>query len=174
KKTGQTKSYDEAGNEVTDGSIKDDGYYQTGVTPSYTRDDATNIVTDHITGLQWQDDAAAATVSKPWVTQANYNAGNYSDTSGDTAATYCANLTLGGHSDWRLPTSEELYGIVDLGQFSPAINPVFTHTASGHYWSSTSNANSANFAWNVYFNYGGQSNGAKGNNDYVRCVRAGQ
>jgi len=55
KKTGQTKSYDTDGNEVTDGSIKDDGYYQKGVTPSYTRDDTTEIVTDHITGLQWQD-----------------------------------------------------------------------------------------------------------------------
>ena len=48
-KTGQTKSYNEAGTEVLDNSIKDDGFYQTGVTPSYTRDDATNIVTDHIT-----------------------------------------------------------------------------------------------------------------------------
>ncbi len=59
KKTGQTKSYDTDGNEVTDGSIKDDGFYQKGVDPSYTRDDVKEIVIDHITGLQWQDDAEA-------------------------------------------------------------------------------------------------------------------
>jgi len=48
KKTGQTKSYDKDGNEVTDGSLKDDGYYQKGVDPSYTRDDVKEIVIDHI------------------------------------------------------------------------------------------------------------------------------
>ena len=90
KKTGQTKSYDESGTEVLDNSIKDDGFYQAGITASYTRDDATNIVTDHITNLQWQDDANASTILKPWVTTANYNDGNYTDTSGDTATTYCA------------------------------------------------------------------------------------
>ncbi len=33
-KTGQTLSYDSNGNVVTDGSIKDDGYYQRGATRS--------------------------------------------------------------------------------------------------------------------------------------------
>ena len=38
KKTGQTKSYDENGVEITDNSIKDDGYYKIDITPNYTRD----------------------------------------------------------------------------------------------------------------------------------------
>ena len=50
KKTGQTKSYYPG----------DDGYYQIGVTPSYTR--SNDVVKDHITGLQWQDDVDANTV----------------------------------------------------------------------------------------------------------------
>ena len=36
KKTGQTKSYSAAGGEVTDGSLKDDGFYQKGVDHNYT------------------------------------------------------------------------------------------------------------------------------------------
>ena len=36
-----------------------------------------NIVTDSTTKLQWQDDAAVATVKKPWVEQGNYDAGEY-------------------------------------------------------------------------------------------------
>ena len=51
KKTGQVVSYDKDG-DIND-SIKDDGYYQSGVTPRYSRDDTTEIVTDYVTGLQW-------------------------------------------------------------------------------------------------------------------------
>lgn len=123
KKTGQTKSYDASGNEVTDNSLKDDGFYQKGITPSYTRDDANEIVTDHVTELMWQDDADAASVIKPWLTPANYStcstdtaSSACEDTSGDTAATYCTTLTLGGYSDWRLPTLTELENIVDYGK----------------------------------------------------------
>ena len=187
KKTGQTKSYDENGTEVTDGSIKDDGYYQAGVTPSYTRDDAKEIVTDHITGLEWADNADAKTVTKPWLTQTNYDicTGNNgqtqdtskcTDTSGDTAATYCTNLTLGGHSDWRLPNIDELMYIVDRSKSNPAIDTtVFENVVSNGYWSSGTVVGFENGAWNVYF-YDGIGGGwyYKSNSDYVRCVRVGQ
>jgi len=173
KKTGQTKSYDEAGNEVIDDSIKDDGYYQAGITPSYTRDNVKQTVTDHVTGLEWQDDAAAGSVTKPWVTQTNYDAGNYFDTSGDTAATYCATLPLDG-GGWRLPTRAELQGIVDYGGTAPAINPAFESVASDGYWSSTTCAGTTDVAWLVNFNYGDQYGHYKYHRYYVRCVRAGQ
>jgi len=185
KKTGQTKSYDAYGNEVTDGSIKDDGYYQKGVDPSYTRDDATEIVTDHITGLQWQDNADVETVKKQWLTDANYNTcdNNHSDpacydTSGDTAATYCSNLTLGGHTDWRLPTQKELMYIADRSKRDPAIDTTaFTHVVSDFYWSSTTIVGEEYFAWGVFFDVG--MNGGyvwytKSSSHYVRCVRGGQ
>ena len=176
KKTGQTKSYDADGNEVTDGSIKDDGYYQKGAAPSYTRDDATNIVTDHITGLQWQDDAAVKTVTKQWVTQANYDAGNYSDTSGDTATTYCATLTLGTYTDWRLPTIDELMYIVDRSKGNPAIDTSYFNNiaslVSDAYWSSTSVLGDPYDAFNISFKHGRDYwSNEKKHSHHVRCVR---
>jgi len=174
KKTGQTLSYNESGTVVTDGSVKDDGFYQKGIVSSYTRDSAKEIVTDNVTGLMWQDNADATSVTKPWVTQANYDAGNYSDTSGDTATTYCSNLTLGGYSDWRLPLYEELESIVDYGRYAPTIDPVFLNVTSSYYWSATSSASYADYAWGVHFYYGDDFWYDKSHSFYVRCVRAGE
>ena len=155
KKTGQTKSYDASGTEVTDGSNKDDGFYQKGTTPSYTRDDTTNIVNDHVTGLQWQDNAEAKTITKNWA----------------DAKTYCNSLSLDG-GGWRLPTIQELRGLSDYGRTNPAINPVFVNSASNNYWSFTTYAGSSDSAWHIYLGYGDQSNN-KTSSDYVRCVRVG-
>lgn len=173
-KTGQTKSYDQNGSVVNDGSVKDDGYYQKGVDHNYTRDDINEIVTDHVSGLMWQDDANASSVQKLWVTQANYDAGDYNNTSGDTATTYCENMTLGGYTDWRLPSETELLGITTKS-FGSAIDPLFQHSAEGDYWSSTSYISSPPLAWYVYFvSGGGDYYRSKDNSGYVRCVRGGQ
>ena len=45
---------------------------------------------------------------------------------------------------------------------------------SSNYWSSTTNANNTNNAWNVNFNNGNVNNNNKNNNNYVRCVRGGK
>ena len=187
KKTGQTKSYDEDGDEVTDHSLKDDGEYQKGHDPLYVRDDGDKIVKDNITGLEWQDDEAVADAGnkKQWLTDANYDicTGNNgatqdtskcTDTSGDTATTYCTALRLGGHEDWRVPTRKELVGLAEYGQTSPAMNSAFQNVASNNYWSSTTYAGNASNAWYVDFYDGHQYTRSKSNSYYVRCVRAGQ
>ena len=178
KKTGQTKSYDSSGNEVTDSSIKDDGFYQKGVDHNYTRDDVNYTVTDNVTGLMWQDDAEAASVTKPWLTSANYTICSEEtssdvcyDTSGDTATTYCSQITTGGYADWRLPTVEELEGIVDYGKVSPAIDTTFQNTTSDYYWSATTYEAYRHYVWFVGFYDGYVSYSNKNNSFYVRCVR---
>jgi hypothetical protein len=178
KKTTQTKSYDENGNEVTDGSIKDDGYYQKGATPSYTRDDTKEVVIDNITGLMWQDDIEAKTVKKTWLTFVNSNtcSNNPSslaciDTSGDTATTYCENLTLGGYTDWRIPTEKELVGIVNYGKSFPAIDNTFQNVNSENYWSSTTYKGFSSNAWIISFSSGYVNYDYKNSNNYIRCVR---
>jgi len=164
KKTGQTKIYDASGAEHTraeadsNASLRDDGYYQTGVTPNYTRDDTKNIVTDHITGLEWQDDAEASSVTKNW----------------EDAKSYCSTLPLDG-GRWRLPTIDELMYIADRSKRNPAIDTTwFQNVVSGFYWSSTTDVRNEDFAWYVYF-YGGSDFWIDKSHAYhVRCVRAGQ
>ncbi|MEA1920057.1 MAG: DUF1566 domain-containing protein [Campylobacterota bacterium] len=169
KKTGQVKSYDASGNEISTESARDDGHYQAGVAISYSR--SGDVVTDDATGLEWQDNES---IQKPWVTQANYDAGNYSDTSGDTATTYCSNLSL-DDGGWRLPSIEELETLVDDGKYNPSVTEgVFQHISSSYYWSSTSAAHYSGSAWAVSFYDGRSGSGYKSNNGYVRCVRGGQ
>jgi len=123
-----------------------------------------------------------ASVEKQWLTDANYNTCQNdtadpacSDTTGDTATTYCDELVMGTHEDWRLPTSVELEGIVNYGARNPAIDSTFNNTASSFYWSSTSIVGNEHNAWIVNFNDGYVAWGYhKGHNYYVRCVRAGQ
>jgi hypothetical protein len=121
----------------------------------FTRDGS--VVTDSTTGLQWQDDAIGSTMN--W----------------KSAIEQCENLTLDGHSDWRLPNLKELTSIVDDTRVNPSIDTdTFQFIASSFYWSSTTNAGNSSDAWNVYFNYGYQYSYYKSDSYFVRCVRAGQ
>ena len=150
KKTGQTISY----------YPKDDGYYQKGVTPSYTRDDDKEIVMDNITKLQWQDNEEVKTVYKNW----------------EDAKAYCSGLTLGGYADWRLPTIIELQTIIVDGKSSPTIDTTafVNYTISNYYWSSTTSASSTNVAWSAYFHDGDTFYNYKLTKNNVRCARVGE
>ncbi len=183
-KTGQINSYDQIGTLVTDGSLKDDGFYQKGITPDFSRDGSTEIVIDNLTGLMWQDDVSVSSIRKPWLTDSNFNTCIFDntspacyDTSGDTAATYCTNLTLGGFSDWRLPSRSELANIVDYGSVISAIDStIFLHIGTDtSYWSSTTYEETKHYAWDVYFVYGSVNySNYKYDTAYIRCVRDGQ
>ncbi|MEA2029313.1 MAG: DUF1566 domain-containing protein [Campylobacterota bacterium] len=119
-----------------------------------------DIVTDSTTGLQWQDDATAASTYLAW----------------QGAIDHCENLTdFLGYSDWRLPNLNELKSIVDRSKSDPAIVGGFTNTSSNTYWSSTTHVDFTNIAWIVGFGNGDVGyNFGKDDSDYVRCVRAGE
>ena len=150
--------------------------FETIPAPRYIR--ANDMVTDTSTGLIWQDDEV---VQKQWFTDANYATcfSDYSslacfDTSGDTAASYCSALTLGEHTDWRLPAIGELESIVDDSQSNPAIDTTyFNNVNSSSYWSSTTyyRITYEDSAWIVDFSNGVVDGSTKVNNHYVRCVR---
>ncbi|RLA66611.1 MAG: hypothetical protein DRQ78_04050 [Epsilonproteobacteria bacterium] len=174
KKTGQILSYDENGSEISTVSARDDGHYQTGSTTQYTRDDDQNITTDHLLGLMWQDDPEVGTLTKPWLTSSAYTSGQFFDTSGDTAASYCSNLSLGGHTDWRLPSLSELLSIRQTGTYSPALDTIaFNHNSTDYlYWSSSNRTHDAHDAWYVHFSDGSILYAHKNlTAAYVRCVR---
>ncbi len=107
--------------------------------------------------LQWQDNGDAKTVTKDW----------------DGAKSYCANLTLDGYSDWRLPTIKELQSIVDRKR-TPAIKTGFSNTAISWYWSASPNVRNGSNAWIVSFDDGYTYYSTKTDAYYVRCVRGRQ
>jgi hypothetical protein len=89
------------------------------------------------------------------------------------AATYCADLTLDGDSDFRLPTRAELLSIVDRSRYNPSIDTAaFPDTPAEIFWSSTPFAGDSGQAWIVNF-HGGYTNphAAVASAFHARCVR---
>ena len=87
------------------------------------------------------------------------------------AAELCLFLTLGGYSDWYLPSKYELNLMYqNIGQGN-ALGLGNVGGFAGNYWSSTEYHNAS--AWFQYFSSGGQDYDGKDNlTYYVRAVRA--
>jgi hypothetical protein len=147
----------------------DDGSYERGQARVYLRAD--DIVTSTTMGKMWQDNADVTTVKKPWISETNYLGRRYDDTSGDTAMSYCENLELGGYSDWRLPTVEELMMLSDKSTINNAIDDTFVNVSGEVYWSSTSLKDKAFKAWGVSFDNGVDRWLDKSKSYLVRCIR---
>jgi hypothetical protein len=84
-----------------------------------------------------------------------------------------------GHCDWRVPTVEEVAGILDetlgtcVGGVGPCIDPTLGPTQADGYWSATGFARNATRAWLVDFSSGGAAEGSKALAFFVRAVRSG-
>ena len=113
-------------------------------------------VTDSVTGLIWQQEDDG--IERTW-----YKANEYAKS-----------LNLGGKTDWRLPTVQELGTIVDYGRYNPAIDPIFSNVKPSVYCSGTTDARHTRDAWIVDFFCGYVSYDSKFLNYYVRCVRGGK
>ena len=120
-------SYKVDGNETGDDSVKDDGYYtnqNNGLSRNFTS--SNDIVTDTVTGLMWQDDAAAAST----------------EVNGTYITEYCDTLNLNGITNWRVPTKKEFNYIANKGAFDPTKYSEFQNVAS---------ANGVDFYWTADF-----------------------
>mgnify|MGYP001104523515 CR=1 FL=1 len=92
-------------------------------------------------------------------------------TTSATAADICANLALGGYSDWFLPSKDELYEMyLNIGQGSPLGN--VGNFANDNYWSSSEIGSVV--AWDQDFDPDDPDQGisSKLGPLYVRAVRA--
>ena len=152
----------------------------------------TECVKDNSTGLVWEgknpvgstsrlgtsaytnyDDANSA---QKWVSGATYVNPTQAQIDASTNSIGYKNAVnasaLCGYTDWRLPTNEELEGIL-ASSGSPRIDTTwFPNTQAWLYWSSSPEVGYSSNAWNVYFSngyvyYGGSRNG----NLHVRLVR---
>lgn len=89
-------------------------------------------VTDTVTSLMWEHAPGSP----------------LSDQAG--AITYCTGLTIGGHTDWRVPSMRELLSLIDRTRSNTAIDPIFPSAPLGYIWSSDDDVSNTQLAWTVY------------------------
>ena len=121
------------------------------VDKNFIRDDKKGVVIDLKSGIIYFDNAASEKMDY------------------DKAVTYCKDMDFLGHSDWRLPTKEELKAIADLGRRSINVKRAFKHVQEGIYWTSTKDRH--NEAWYVDFDLGRWSTASYDHSFYALCVR---
>ena len=85
------------------------------------------------------------------------------------AKEYAEKLTVGVHSDWHVPTLDELKTLFDYEKRKPVVEML-----PSSYWSSSTYAYLPGSAWVVDFGYGYVYGSNKYYSYYVRCVRGGQ
>ena len=123
--SGQTTSYTSTKGEDSDFLIN----------PPSLKDNGDGTITDYTTGLMWQKTDGG-------------------EMTNENAVTYCTNLSLGGYSDWRLPTSQELFSINNYSFSNPALSSTyFTSTGAEYWWTSEKKVDGATSIWVV--NWGG-------------------
>jgi hypothetical protein len=128
---------------------------------SYDGTSTSGVVIDKVTGLWWQQPINGlnnqSKTCSAGCTQAD-------------ALTYCANLTLAGHCDWRLPTRIELVSIIDYTAPGSFNQLYFPNTSGDFFWTSSPYLPAASNAWMVGFNSGTYHDTVI-NPHLVRCVR---
>jgi len=124
----------------------------------FTRDSSTEIVTDTLAGLMWQDNEGTTNKHDSWV----------------DAIEYCEDLATGGYGDWRMPNINELLSILDYEKTCP-VHSIFQNVGNcagqASYWSSTTINHDDLEPLSVYIE-GGEIIAVYIKYDrYVRCVR---
>jgi hypothetical protein len=150
--------------------------------PVFT-DNTDGTVTDNRTCLMWLKDTDCVG-KKAWADV---------DTSAKVVALingkHCDDYTNDTHTDWRLPTVQELQSLVHYGYSSPAMSnaagtekwgtgttgdDAFSGVRAFNYWSSTTYANNTGTAWYVYLVNGAVDFGFKSGSNYIWPVRGRQ
>ena len=127
--------------------------------------DKTECVKDNTTGLVWEGKTLTGTRAAS-LTYTNYDStssAQKSDNTNPTQAEIDASTNsigyrnsvrtsnLCGYNDWRMPTKDELLGIV-ASSGSPKIDTTwFPNTRAAAYWSSSPYDGFPNYAWYVFF-----------------------
>ncbi|MFZ9815156.1 MAG: DUF1566 domain-containing protein, partial [Candidatus Kapaibacteriota bacterium] len=117
--TGQNTGYTTVPGEDADYSIHP---------PSYT-DLQNGIVIDNVTGLYWQKTDAG-------------------EMTHEQAMMYADTATLGGFTDWRLPSPLEAYSIIIFTKNKPPLDlTVFSASTAEYWWTNLAQYNDATKVW---------------------------
>lgn len=137
--TGQTQSFTNTPGEDADFNIN----------PPFFIKNGDGTATDTVTGLMWQQtDGGEMTF--------------------EAAQTYAANLVLGGHSDWRLPTAQEAFSMLNHGQQNPPLDPaVFPNSGAEYWWTGETQVGAATRVWVT------NAGGGIGNHPKAETISAG-
>ena len=147
----------------------------------------TECVKDNITGLVWEGKTASPATSRLGTsTYTNYDSTSSAQKSNGTNPTQAEidastnsigyrnsvrTSNLCGYTDWRLPTKEELQGIL-ASSGSPRIDTTwFPNTQAFAYWSSSPYVGGSYDAWVVSFYNGYVNYGYRSSYYHVRLVR---
>jgi len=136
-----------------DGTIVD---VMTGNKMERFKDNGDGTVTDLATSLMWT--RTPKQIAMSW----------------DGAADYCRELTMGGHSGWRLPTVNEMKRLTDKTRQNPALPPghpfsnIITHVG---YWTKTRHRFGQNYVYQMSLWYGKEGHLKKTENGIVWPVR---
>ncbi len=115
-------------------ALGDDGDLQAGFawpSPRFELDSTGQVVTDHLTGLQWTRSGLTSTTKLNW----------------EAALAFVDGLAVAELDDWRLPNINELESLVDYGASFPTLSSdapfvdmqfSFGLESSSAYWTSTS------------------------------------
>jgi uncharacterized repeat protein (TIGR01451 family) len=160
--TGQTACYDTSGILIPCPGTGQDGDLRAGVPwpdPRFTV--SGDCVTDNLTGLIWPSNADLFGI-RTWA----------------QALSDANDLSLCGHTDWRLPNINELESLIHAGQNDTAawlMGQGFFNVQSDFYWSSTSIAVAGleTQAWTVHLEFGLVLGHVKSDNYSVWPVRGG-
>ena len=133
--------------------------------------DKTECVKDNSTGLVWEGKTASPATSRLGTSYyTNYdstssaqkwNGTNPTQTEIDAITNSIGyknsvnTSALCGYTDWRMPTKEELQGILASSGIPKIDTTWFPNTRASFYWSSSPYVGNSSYAWSVYFDDGG-------------------
>jgi hypothetical protein len=181
-RTGETMCFTNATTPTACAGTRQDGESRRGLSRVYV-DNGDGTITDTKTELMWEKESDDGSIHDG---DARYGWGAAFGKIATLNATGFA-----GYTDWRLPNAVELqslmdYGVVGDGLSIPAISPPFTTgcapgctvltcscTKNVFFWTSTTTAADARYAWGGWFSQGTLLQQFKTNPLSVRAVRGG-
>ncbi len=184
---GHMTCYDTYGNMIPCAGTGHSGNKQAGAVlkPRFT-DNNNGTVTDNLTGLIWLKDAnCTGTVGGVNKASGRLTWQKALVWSNHLESGRCGLSDGSKPGDWRLPDIHELISLVNKAYINPALSDTagpgqwtegdpFTGVQSSNYWSGTTFADSAGYAWFVCFGTGFADRYIKGSNYYVWPVRGRQ